>query len=528
MAATRSTKLSWMTPTRAAPRSAYRSAARGRRPPPCPRRGCRSARRRRPSGPGRRVRTGPGGGAASRAPSTPPARLGIWATTASGRPPVRGGASRPCARIDASNRARRTAVCRGGTVCRAGARAPRPRCSSVRHTPRYAGSSAPGRVVRHARPARASRPPALRPVLGDLRGVRADARRAPARSWWRPAAAVVRGRRSSGMDRPLPRRSPACPGTNPNRSPMHPHIRSASRPHVCDWIGAIGGARAVHGMFVRLGGIRMSTHGRLRAGGLRPVPRRAPQHPAARPQPVRLPGRRGRLRRDGRARPRAGRPVVPLVERLEIVRSIRFVDAAFVETVPDKLETWQQVRFDVLFKGDDWRGTPKGDRLERDFAAVGVEVVYFPYTVHTSSTQLRRALDALDSSTAPVRHGRGADSSRNHLSRNAPRNSACDHDEHRVAAAEDLPVARAAGTPGRRRRSRRAAAPRRAAGTAGRPAAPGAPRGGLRLAASRCSSPPKKMSTAANWKPSGSSSQRVAEAVRRSGRTRSARRRAAR
>jgi glycerol-3-phosphate cytidylyltransferase len=95
-------------------------------------------------------------------------------------------------------------------------------------------------------------------------------------------------------------------------------------------------------------------------------------------------------------------PVVPLVERLEIVRSIGFVDAAFVETVPDKLETWKQVRFDVIFKGDDWRGTPKGDRLERDFATVGVEVVYFPYTVHTSSTLLRQALDALTAQQSPI------------------------------------------------------------------------------------------------------------------------------
>ncbi|MEV6105920.1 adenylyltransferase/cytidyltransferase family protein [Streptomyces sp. NPDC051940] len=98
------------------------------------------------------------------------------------------------------------------------------------------------------------------------------------------------------------------------------------------------------------------------------------------------------------------RPVIPLVERLEIVRSIRFVDAAFVETVPDKLETWQQVRFDVIFKGDDWRGTPKGERLERDFRSVGVEVVYFPYTVHTSSTQLRRALDVLEGGPATRAH----------------------------------------------------------------------------------------------------------------------------
>jgi glycerol-3-phosphate cytidylyltransferase len=89
-------------------------------------------------------------------------------------------------------------------------------------------------------------------------------------------------------------------------------------------------------------------------------------------------------------------PVIPLAERLEIVRSIRFVDDVHAEVVPDKLDTWQEVRFDVIFKGDDWRGTPKGDKLERDFAAVGVEVKYFPYTMHTSSTILRKALTAID------------------------------------------------------------------------------------------------------------------------------------
>jgi glycerol-3-phosphate cytidylyltransferase len=88
-------------------------------------------------------------------------------------------------------------------------------------------------------------------------------------------------------------------------------------------------------------------------------------------------------------------PVVPLVERMEIVRNLRFVDAVHAEVVPDKIDTWRDVRFDVIFKGDDWRGTAKGDRLERDFAAVGVEVCYFPYTMHTSSTLLRTALSAL-------------------------------------------------------------------------------------------------------------------------------------
>ncbi|MEO6310453.1 MAG: adenylyltransferase/cytidyltransferase family protein [Leifsonia sp.] len=89
-------------------------------------------------------------------------------------------------------------------------------------------------------------------------------------------------------------------------------------------------------------------------------------------------------------------PVVPLAERLEIVRHISFVDKAVAERLPNKIDTWREFPFDAYFKGDDWKGTERGLKLERDFAAVGVEVVYFPYTMATSSTTLRRALDSLD------------------------------------------------------------------------------------------------------------------------------------
>lgn len=95
------------------------------------------------------------------------------------------------------------------------------------------------------------------------------------------------------------------------------------------------------------------------------------------------------LHRKGKA------PVVPENERLEIVRAIRCVDEAVFEDVDEKLAMWERLRFTRIFKGDDWRGTPKGDKLERDFASVGVEVVYFPYTVHTSSTILRRAISGV-------------------------------------------------------------------------------------------------------------------------------------
>lgn len=86
------------------------------------------------------------------------------------------------------------------------------------------------------------------------------------------------------------------------------------------------------------------------------------------------------------------RPVVPLAERLAIVASNRYVDQAYAATTSDKIEIWRELRFDVLFKGDDWRGTEMGRRLESDFAPLGVEVLYFPYTSSISSTALRRTL----------------------------------------------------------------------------------------------------------------------------------------
>lgn len=93
-------------------------------------------------------------------------------------------------------------------------------------------------------------------------------------------------------------------------------------------------------------------------------------------------------------------PVIPTNERAEIVRHLRFVDRVYVETTPSKLDAWRDVRFTHFIKGDDWRGTPKGLLLEQELSEVGVEVTYLPYTVHTSSTALRRALEALSNSAS--------------------------------------------------------------------------------------------------------------------------------
>ena len=94
-------------------------------------------------------------------------------------------------------------------------------------------------------------------------------------------------------------------------------------------------------------------------------------------------------------------PIIPHAERIEIVRNISYVDEAVDEDVMDKLAAWRARPFDVYFKGDDWKGTERARRLEIEFAKVGVEVEYFPYTMATSSTLLRRALEEL---TEPSLH----------------------------------------------------------------------------------------------------------------------------
>ena len=91
-------------------------------------------------------------------------------------------------------------------------------------------------------------------------------------------------------------------------------------------------------------------------------------------------------------RAKAKHPVIPLSERMQVVAHLNMVDDVVVDFSSNKLEVWHRVRFDVLFKGDDWRGTAKGEKLEADMATVGVTVRYFPYTVHTSSTLLRSIL----------------------------------------------------------------------------------------------------------------------------------------
>ena len=84
--------------------------------------------------------------------------------------------------------------------------------------------------------------------------------------------------------------------------------------------------------------------------------------------------------------------LIPFEDRIEIVRSIKYVDAAIPQYDMDKLTTCKKLGASVLFVGDDWYGTEKWQKYEEEFAKEGIKIVYFPYTKGISSTKINEAL----------------------------------------------------------------------------------------------------------------------------------------
>lgn len=89
------------------------------------------------------------------------------------------------------------------------------------------------------------------------------------------------------------------------------------------------------------------------------------------------------------------RSVIPFEERKEIVGAIKYVDEVVTQENMDKLGAWKKYHFNVMFVGDDWKGTDKWNKIEAELAEVGAKVVYFPYTKGTSSTLINETLKKL-------------------------------------------------------------------------------------------------------------------------------------
>ena len=94
-------------------------------------------------------------------------------------------------------------------------------------------------------------------------------------------------------------------------------------------------------------------------------------------------------------------PVIPEGERLEIIKSIKYVDKAIlvddVVRVDDsgEMPVYKNFQFDILFIGDDHKDDPRWQAVDKYLRKNNSQVYYYPYTKHISSTKLGKVIDEI-------------------------------------------------------------------------------------------------------------------------------------
>lgn len=88
-------------------------------------------------------------------------------------------------------------------------------------------------------------------------------------------------------------------------------------------------------------------------------------------------------------------PVYSEEERVRIVKALKCVEDAVlvdIETTNDKMKALDAFKFNVLFSGDDWKGSERYQKTEAQFAQLGVHIEYLPYTHGVSTSQIKEKL----------------------------------------------------------------------------------------------------------------------------------------
>ncbi len=88
-------------------------------------------------------------------------------------------------------------------------------------------------------------------------------------------------------------------------------------------------------------------------------------------------------------------PIIPLQDRIKIIAALKCVDEVVVvnaEECENKLLVLEKYKFDVLFSGDDWKGTQRYINTEKQFANLGAAIEYLPYTNGVSTTAIKEKM----------------------------------------------------------------------------------------------------------------------------------------
>lgn len=89
-------------------------------------------------------------------------------------------------------------------------------------------------------------------------------------------------------------------------------------------------------------------------------------------------------------------PVINENDRARILQALKCVDEVIIvdiETTNDKMLALSKVGFDVLFSGDDWKGSERYMLTEEQFKKEGVSIEYLPYTKGVSTSALKEAIN---------------------------------------------------------------------------------------------------------------------------------------
>jgi len=79
-------------------------------------------------------------------------------------------------------------------------------------------------------------------------------------------------------------------------------------------------------------------------------------------------------------------PIIPCEDRMEIISALKCVDCVLKSFNRDKIEAYNNIKFDVLFMSEDWKRNSYYNNIESDMKKLGVEIIWIPYKEGLSSS----------------------------------------------------------------------------------------------------------------------------------------------
>ena len=88
-------------------------------------------------------------------------------------------------------------------------------------------------------------------------------------------------------------------------------------------------------------------------------------------------------------------PVIPLEQRMEMLKALRWVDIVLPYHELDYISVCKEVKADIFVIGEDWGRKPHNYGVEKYLKDQGKEIVQIKYNPRTSSTAIKKTVLSL-------------------------------------------------------------------------------------------------------------------------------------